>query len=161
MCNSLKTDVLIAHSICSCSQCDSKQTAFLVTFCPTKWFSVANFHCYICVCTYVCMSSRMCGFGPPDTKLGQGVLCHSLPSQRAFCSIVTLESFLRPGAWGPGISQTCSLAPLHHAGHRRDSGVAVGRIVVPVCSLMGLESSLWAVNAFLHSPSCFCVSVCA
>lgn len=31
MSNNRRTDVLIAH-ICGCSQCDSKQTAFLVTF---------------------------------------------------------------------------------------------------------------------------------
>ena len=76
---------------------------FSCLLCPIERFFVANCHCSVCVCVHVCMRApHMCGFGPSDAELAQGFLCHSLPSQRAFCSTIVLECFLGHPAGSPG-----------------------------------------------------------
>lgn len=147
MFNYLQTDVLIVYSICSCSQCDSKQTAFLVAFCFTEGLYVANCHCSICVCARVCVNAPACvdlAAQTPTWPTGFSVTLFSArgPSVPLLCWNAFWDIQLELQARGPAISQTYGLAPLHHAGLRRDSIVADGRIVIPVCSLMGPDSSL-------------------
>lgn len=144
MSNNSKTDVLIAHNICRCSQCDSKQTAFLVA---SVLVSVSLSQIDIAPSVCACVHTHMCGFGPSDTKLAQGLLCHISPQPEGLlfhhrAGMLSETSSWRLQARGPAISQTRGLASPHHAGMRRGSEVPVERIVAPVCSLMGPDSSL-------------------
>ena len=110
MSNNLKTDVLIAHSICSCLQCDSKQTAFLVIFCPRVILCRKPTQLHLCVC--VCLKSSTCVYlALPDT-LAQGLICRALPSQRAFCSTTVLECFLGHLAGGSRTGAQRSVRPM-------------------------------------------------
>lgn len=104
----------MAYSMRSRSQCDSKQTTFLVAFSHTKRYSV---HMWKRVSDRVCM----CGFGPADVKLTQGLTLSSArgPSVPPWCWNAFWDTRQEIRAQGPAISQTYCLAPLRHAVLRR------------------------------------------
>lgn len=105
----LKTDVLIAQSICSCLQCDSKLLFLSLPVLVSDSLTHIDRAPSVCVCVGV--STHMCEFGPSDTKLAQG-LCHSLLSQRAFCSTTMLEYFVGHPAGGSRTRAQLSVRPV-------------------------------------------------